>query len=545
MKRLLAVFMIAVMLVSATATTTLAARFSDLDSGHWAYSQVSKLVEEGTINGFEDGTFRPNATVSRAQFVKMIGKGPTVTSDKYVDVSADKWYYEYVMTSGLKPISKTRFEPDAPIKRGDVVELLWSRNGSVTGCKVPMVISNQSENAEAVSWVYSKGIMMGDNLVDLRLDDPLTRAEAAALIIRARENVNVQPKDFLTSLDDSTLKTVYDGVNAFDKEYSPTANITNGELAHMALRLATGGHEILYANFSYNAPEFEHKYAKQMAVYGKYCVGEDKINVEYMDSNATVQDVVTAVSFGLLRSSLVALDYGKTNNYYTDAKPGNETENKLLTMANIHNIMLYKDGRIDAQRTATLRDVACLLLQADGISGFNRSYVYAQNNRYIPYSIRTNAATYPANAGNYGAILQDVPNEVYSTPYVLYDKGDTVGVAKAATPAVKDFRDVYTTMLSDIIAVLDGEGQKIQIDFLPTLVINNGNGYTYRVRLIMDSVSDGATLGTLFPMSDNVKDIAIKNGMTIWADLETGGNLNGIFFSAEKCAINNIVKVID
>ena len=546
MKKFISMVMIVAMLVSAMATTGFAAGFSDLNEQHWAYSAVSKLVAEGTINGFEDGTYRPNDTVSRAQFVKMIGKGPVKTTDRYVDVNADEWYYEYVMTSGLKPVSKTRFEPDTPIRRGDVAELLWSRNGAVTGCKVPAVISNQGENAEALSWIYSKGIMMGDNLIDLRLGDPLTRAEAAALIIRARENVNVQPQDFLTSLDDKNLKAIFEGVDAFDdKEYSPSANITHGELAHMALRLATGGHEILYSNFSYNKPDFEHKYAKQMAVYGKYCVGEDKINPEYIDSPATVQDVVTAVAFGLVRSSVVALNYGDKDGYYADAQPANDTENKLLTMANKNNIMLYANGKIDAKRTATLRDVACVILQADGISGFNKSFVYAENNRYIAHSVRNNADTYPATADKYSTILQDIPNEVYAAPYVLYGKGEELGDAKKTASTVRDFSDVFTTMLTEIVGVLIDGGESIQIEFVPTMVINNGNGYTYRVRITANNVSEGATLGYLIPLAEGVQDVKLEKGMSVWADLETGGKLSGVYFSAEKCGINKIVKVVE
>ena len=50
--------------------------FTDLAEGHWAYSYVSKLVSDGTVRGYEDGSFRPTNTVTRAEFVKMLGVGP-------------------------------------------------------------------------------------------------------------------------------------------------------------------------------------------------------------------------------------------------------------------------------------------------------------------------------------------------------------------------------------------------------------------------------------------------------------------------------------
>ena len=47
------------------------ADFSDLE-GHWAKDTVEQLADEGVISGFEDGTFRPDQSVTRAEFTKMI-----------------------------------------------------------------------------------------------------------------------------------------------------------------------------------------------------------------------------------------------------------------------------------------------------------------------------------------------------------------------------------------------------------------------------------------------------------------------------------------
>ncbi len=125
-KRILAVFLVVALLIPAAVTVS-AASFKDLPSGHWAYTAVNKLVEEGTINGFTDGTFKPNSTVSRAEFVKMIGKGSTVSQTHYSDVKKGDWFYDYVMTSGLEPVNQFEFMPNKAITRGDVVNLLWKR----------------------------------------------------------------------------------------------------------------------------------------------------------------------------------------------------------------------------------------------------------------------------------------------------------------------------------------------------------------------------------------------------------------------------------
>lgn len=52
-----------------TATPTLMA--NDYEN-HWAKSAIMKWKDKGVINGFEDGTFRPNEAVTNAQFAKIL-----------------------------------------------------------------------------------------------------------------------------------------------------------------------------------------------------------------------------------------------------------------------------------------------------------------------------------------------------------------------------------------------------------------------------------------------------------------------------------------
>jgi hypothetical protein len=119
--------------------------FPDLGADHWAHSAVMTLVGDGTIKGFEDGTFRPDATVSRAEFVKMIGMGPERRSADYGDVDKSHWGYDYIMTSGMNADASGNFNPEVAITRYDVAELIWKRNGSVTG--VLLLSSSQTRAA--------------------------------------------------------------------------------------------------------------------------------------------------------------------------------------------------------------------------------------------------------------------------------------------------------------------------------------------------------------------------------------------------------------
>ena len=41
--------------------------FSDMNEADWYYDAVVSLAEKGILNGYEDGTFRPNEQITRAQ----------------------------------------------------------------------------------------------------------------------------------------------------------------------------------------------------------------------------------------------------------------------------------------------------------------------------------------------------------------------------------------------------------------------------------------------------------------------------------------------
>lgn len=47
-------------------------RFSDMGEDHWAHDYVLLMADYGIIDGYTDGTFRPDKEVSRVQFAKMM-----------------------------------------------------------------------------------------------------------------------------------------------------------------------------------------------------------------------------------------------------------------------------------------------------------------------------------------------------------------------------------------------------------------------------------------------------------------------------------------
>lgn len=92
MKKSLIVAMAMALGVSATAFA--ANPFSDLPAGHWAYASVAKLAAAGVVDGYPDGTFKGDKTMTRyemAQIVaKALAKGAIGADDRLVGEFADE-----------------------------------------------------------------------------------------------------------------------------------------------------------------------------------------------------------------------------------------------------------------------------------------------------------------------------------------------------------------------------------------------------------------------------------------------------------------------
>jgi len=133
MKKILILAVVAVMVVTLAYVPKVGAvTLSDI-SGHPFEKEITKLVEAGVIAGFPDGTFKPDESVTRAQFAKMValafGLSTTgYTTSTFNDVPADHWalsVIEAVAAKGwVKGYPDGGFHPEANITREEMATLM-------------------------------------------------------------------------------------------------------------------------------------------------------------------------------------------------------------------------------------------------------------------------------------------------------------------------------------------------------------------------------------------------------------------------------------
>ena len=105
--------------------------FSDVASTVWYNTAVSTMANAGIIQGYEDGTFRPNANITRAEFAAIAARfmtsGYDVESDLFTDI-AGHWARESIndaATAGwINGYSDDTFRPDNAITRAEAVTLV-------------------------------------------------------------------------------------------------------------------------------------------------------------------------------------------------------------------------------------------------------------------------------------------------------------------------------------------------------------------------------------------------------------------------------------
>lgn len=105
--------------------------FSDVPTDAWYAKAVNTLSSLGMLGGYPDGTFRPDAPITRAEFAAIalaFAYDPASASCSYTDVNANAWYYTYVAqatTYGwIGGYPDGSFRPNNSITRAEVAVIV-------------------------------------------------------------------------------------------------------------------------------------------------------------------------------------------------------------------------------------------------------------------------------------------------------------------------------------------------------------------------------------------------------------------------------------
>lgn len=106
--------------------------FTDVASGAWYNNAVSTLTRAGILDGYEDGSFRPNASITRAEFTKIavsfFKHAGGASANPFNDVPDSAWYAEFVKAAAelglIDGYEDGTFRPNAPITRAEACTIV-------------------------------------------------------------------------------------------------------------------------------------------------------------------------------------------------------------------------------------------------------------------------------------------------------------------------------------------------------------------------------------------------------------------------------------
>ncbi|MEC4806866.1 MAG: S-layer homology domain-containing protein [Jaaginema sp. PMC 1079.18] len=191
---------IAQMLIPSAAIAQ-SSRFADVSNNYWAADYINALVSRGVIAGFPDGTFKPDAPVTRAQFSSMVqgafNKAAIRNSVNFIDVPSNHWARRSIddsyRTGFLSGYPGNIFRPEQNIPREQVLVSLANGFDYSATQSVNQVLSYYSDQANISNYARSSIAAATENsmvvnypvLKNLNPQRNATRAEVAAFIYQA------------------------------------------------------------------------------------------------------------------------------------------------------------------------------------------------------------------------------------------------------------------------------------------------------------------------------------------------------------------------
>lgn len=168
--------------------------FTDVYKGTYCYDAVEWAHSKGIANGYTATTFGPNDSCTRGQVVTFLWRAagcPEVKgSCPFTDVSSSSPYYKAIIWASEKGIAKgfdaTHFKPNDTVTRAQFVTFLWRYEGEKNvSISNPFIdVPENGAYTDAILWAAAKGITKGVDASHFQPNANCTRGQVVTFIYR-------------------------------------------------------------------------------------------------------------------------------------------------------------------------------------------------------------------------------------------------------------------------------------------------------------------------------------------------------------------------
>jgi hypothetical protein len=173
--------------------------FTDIPAGYWAYGAIDNLYTRGLAGGYPDNSFRPDKTITRAEFVAILVRALNLSvvqpdAPAFTDVAPGDWYYGPVETAVaanlVKGFTNNDFLPNTPITRQEIAAILAQALGRTNEAAINAgAVTGFTDDSAIAGWARSfvaetvtDGLLKGYPDGSFGPLNNATRAEACAMI---------------------------------------------------------------------------------------------------------------------------------------------------------------------------------------------------------------------------------------------------------------------------------------------------------------------------------------------------------------------------
>ncbi len=208
-----AVLGLGLVLLLALSVGAYAVSFSDI-SGHWAESYINWWADQGYIQGYPDGTFKPDNEITRAELMVMINRCHNYsepTSINFRDVLPSDWFYNDVaiaVNAGyIVGYPDRTMQPNKPLTRQEMAVVIAKLAGlspdASAADKFTDAKSIPAWSKEAIGALAKIGIINGYPGGSFDATKTITRAEAVVMLLNYTDYIGLTASG-LTNFSTST-----------------------------------------------------------------------------------------------------------------------------------------------------------------------------------------------------------------------------------------------------------------------------------------------------------------------------------------------------
>ncbi len=301
-KKLISTIALGLIVGATTINVNANQKLSDIN-GHWANKEIQDFVSKGYLKGYPDGTFKPDKTISRAEFVRIVnnyfGFNNNKGNENFSDVNSSDWFYNDICIAQkegyINGYTDGTFKPNKTITREEASKIIVSIKNSedVNIDKINNFTDGYMVSEWAKKYVegaIESGYIKGDTNGKINPVSNITRAESVSMISRVSQHTDILPnrapvvyawpvvikqgdnfdysmlKAIATDPDGDEVEITYEGTVDTSKpgQYHITVTATDSKGASSSMIVGVNVAEDVKESYNPNSSEFKSAVASNM-----------------------------------------------------------------------------------------------------------------------------------------------------------------------------------------------------------------------------------------------------------------------------------------